>query len=401
MTSPLRAAQTSPQIVNPSFIALGLNDWDGMWMNRQQFMSRIGKKHPVIYSNGGWFSWDRQKAFNESTLTGRFDHKDNVFVDSSPAGLMRVPKLPLLEKVALKQLGKRLHKKANSISVEGTRILYIFHPSFVDYIDHIPHDVLIYHCYDNFAQMHNSDALKLNRDERMLLSRADYIFTSSEGTRDRFAEDHGRTDTLFLPNGVDFPMFNEASSDMPDFLLLEGMPEKRVGYVGSINDKLDISLIDQLSDRLTDVSFVFVGRANNHSDEIAALWKKITNKSNVIHYPSCERTVVPSVLKSMDANCLYYDMNDQGFARDGYPLKLHECLASGKPTISAGLRSVKAFERVVLIAETVDEWEKSIRHALSMPEHAPSDTQKRIEVAYENSWDNRVTDLLGHLLDPK
>jgi len=385
------------KIISPSFIAMGLNEWNGVWMNRQQLMSRVGQTYPVIYSNGGWFSWERKKALKCSTFSGEFIPSDNVVVDRSPTSLLRIPRIPFIDNIVLSLLGKRLNRALRRMNSSGTRILYIFHPSFVDYIDRIEHDILVYHCYDNFAQMHGSDSIKLLEEEAKLCSCADFIFTSSEGTRERFDSIYNRSDSIFLPNGVDFKLFDAASHNKPSFLKLEAIPEKKVGYVGSINDKLDISLIDELTERMKDVAFVFVGRVNNLPQNLSLIWERIITKPNVAYFPPCSQKEVPCVLKSMDVNAIYYDLNDSGFAKDGYPLKLHECLASGKPLVSSNLRAVREFSDSVLIAESIDDWEKKIRQAINTPDAAPASESVRIKVASENSWDQRVLSIFKHL----
>jgi hypothetical protein len=96
----------------------------------------------------------------------------------------------------------------------------------------------------------------------------------------------------------------------------------------------------------------------------------------------------------MDVNCLYYNVNDSGFAKDGYPLKLHECLASGSPLVSAGLRSVCEFKDDVLIAGDYEDWVTKIKQAIETPNVSPSNEKDRINVAMENSWDERVSVIL-------
>tara|TARA_Y100000310_G_C20703619_1_gene832401 strand:+ start:9479 stop:10642 length:1164 start_codon:yes stop_codon:yes gene_type:complete len=379
------------------FMVLAPNKWNSLWMNRQQLMSRIGKKYPVIYSNGPYFSWERKEAMSESTLRGSFHKQDNVILDTSPLMMMRFPIIPKLDEFIVKGNAKRWSVMMSHVAPKAKRVLYVFHPDYWDYVKHIPHDVLVYHCYDNFITM-ESGGEQMKEKEANLARQADFIFTSSEVNRDRIASDYDCEHATFLPNGVDFELFTETPASAAEkFLSQQPLREKRVGYIGSLNDKVDLKVVDHLSEKIVDADFVFVGRVNNLSESNQKLWDIISQRDNVKVYPPCDRTMVPGILKSMSVNCIYYDLSGDNFSSAGYPLKLHEYLASGKPAVSSAIRSVQAFSDVVGVAETHEKWEKMIRRALENPEEAPSDSDERITTASENSWDHRVDSLMRHM----
>jgi glycosyltransferase involved in cell wall biosynthesis len=382
------------------FIVLAPNEWDGLWMNRQQLMSRLGEHANVLYSRGAWFMWERAEALVKSSMLGEIKKQNNVWVEKAPAVMLRWPRIKLLNDLIKKQFSKRLTRMIDKRSYGKKRVLYLFHPKYLDYVDLIPHDLLVYHCYDDFITMPDSKPGMANK-EHQLCQRADKIITSSEVNRDRFAADYEREDTVFIPNGVDFPLFNEASSDAPEFLDVMESDAPCVGYVGSINDKVDLRIVDSLTKEKPGVNFVFVGRVNNLSLSNAALWSKILNRSNTYHYPSCPREVVPQVLKNMSVNCIYYDLSGANFSSAGYPLKLHEYLASGVPVVSSGIRSVKSFDDVVAVADENAEWSALIDRAIADPENAPGNKSMRIETAKDNSWDNRILTLIDHILADK
>ena len=90
------SAKESPVIQTPGsqfrLLVLAPNSWHGQWVNRQQLFSRIGLLHPVLYSSGGWFTWDRREpAWKRASWTGGFSRHNNVWVDQPPRILMRAP----------------------------------------------------------------------------------------------------------------------------------------------------------------------------------------------------------------------------------------------------------------------------------------------------------------------
>jgi len=325
------------------FFALAPNDWDGLWMNRQQLMSRVGVDSSVFYSNGLGFSWDRARILKEGKVKWAFEERDNVTIAKPPLYLMRYKKNEFADNFVIKKYANAIKSKLPKAPL----ILYVFHPEYVDYIKHIDYDYLVYHCYDDFISMPGSDAeTKSNEYELCLLAA------------------------------------KERSS----------ANRKKVGYVGSLNDKVDFSIVSYLvnSERLKLHDFHFTGRVNNLSKENQAIWDGVTNKSNVFYHESASRELVPSILKNMDVNCIYYDLSEENYSSSGYPLKLHEYLASGKPVVSSAIESVIEFSSVVLIPKNKEEWVEFIIKATSEPEFAPSNSRQRKMVAQKNDWNNRV-----------
>src|SRR4051812_47353152 len=90
---PIVAGRSRPAASRPArFIAMGTNEWEGPWMNRQQILSRLARSHPVLYTTGAWSTWDLQKpTWQSAPRFGRFERKDGVLLDRSPALLLRVP----------------------------------------------------------------------------------------------------------------------------------------------------------------------------------------------------------------------------------------------------------------------------------------------------------------------
>lgn len=384
--------------MNPThaFLALAPNTWDGLWMNRQQLMSRIGSRYPVIYSNGSFFSWQRREAFKNAPMLGKLQQQDGVYVDVPPALYLRYRKVPAIDEAVIRLHAKRWSRQLQKLAPAGQKVLYVFHPDYWIYAQYIDFDVLVYHCYDNFVDMERSST-SVQSNERALVQRADVVFASSEVNRRRIMHSYDRPEVQFLPNGVDFSLFADASEQAPEFLQLQTLRDQRVGYVGSINDKVDFALVDFLTDRFPAVDFVFVGRVVDLTESNAALWQRIQSKDNVRVYNRCDRHTVPSVLKNMSVNCIYYDLSGDNFSSAGYPLKLHEYLACGKPAVSAAIDAVKAFQDVVAVAESYEDWEQALANALANPERAPSDTQTRIDVARHNSWEDRVDAVMSRL----
>jgi len=78
------------------------------------------------------------------------------------------------------------------------------------------------------------------------------------------------------------------------------------------------------------------------------------------------------------------------------PLKMKEYLATGKPVITTPIKEASRLRDYVIIAERIDEWEKSIRNnikGISLEEY------KKREIFLKNeSWVNKTGEFLRILI---
>jgi hypothetical protein len=97
----------------------------------------------------------------------------------------------------------------------------------------------------------------------------------------------------------------------------------------------------------------------------------------------------------MDVHLLSYDMVAAPWTTYGSPLKLYECLAAGRPVVSAPLQTMKPMDGVIRVASSPAEWESAIEQALA--QEGPDLVARRRAIAAQNSWDVRVDALEARL----
>lgn len=372
------------------FIVLAQNKWQSRWMNRQQLFSRIGKEYNVVYGNGAIFTWHFTiKKFFSSLFQKRYVTQDNITVINPSYTFLRSHKVKSLDNISI---ANYLAKITEKTSKDKPIVLYIFNPKFVEYVKYIKHDYLVFHAYDDYSKQKGfGDQLK--QYEQSLATQADLIIASSLLIRDRYLESEPESKVKFVPNGVDYDTFSR-SYEQP--VELENIPQPRVGYVGAINLKADLALWFELASHFKDVSFVLVGPADQLTGEGLSIFNKLKGLKNSFYLGSKDKDQIASYMHHFDINTMIYKTNKSGWASSGYPLKLHEYLAVGKPVISSDIEAVRSFSNVVSIAEGVDEWVDSINSFLN--ESNPSNfLSKRREVAKSNTWECRTESILSYI----
>lgn len=369
------------------------NSWFGTWMNRQQLLSRIGQRSGVVYTTGLPAAWDIRLGTSYKLLGGgSVVQANNVYVESPPGHLVRWPSKVRYDRWVVGRYAKRLDRIAATELTAGTRLLYLFHPQFADYCEHLSFDRLVYHAYDLHSAAPGWNS-KLEAGEHALLKRADLVVASSKPLGETLAERGGR-DVTVVPNGVDFDAFRIPPDEVaiPDDMAR--IPYPRIGYVGQLSHKVDIRLIRLMAEQRPDWNIVLLGACVRLRPDQEADYESLERLPNVHILGSRDRAALPAYVNALDLGLLTYDINGT-WARYCYPLKLHEYLAAGLPVVSADLPVMEDFERVVRVARSPEEWIRQIESEL---ENDSEDARsERIGVASANSWESQTALLERHL----
>ena len=372
----------------PRIVALAVNTWEGPWMNRQQILSRLACKYPVLYSNGAWSRGDLKNGrWRTAAWTGKFDRVDDVLIDRAPALLSGMKYRRWLHRGVTRVVASRWRRRLRREG-HGPLIAYVFHPRLWPYAQSLHADFIVYHAYDLFRlQVGWSDALAAA--ERALIERADLVIGSSEVICDELRQ-QGAKNPVHVPNAADFDAFSAPpSGPAPDDL--QAIPSPRIGYIGKLSRKVDLRLVAELARANRHWQFVFVGSCESLDRESAdgvAIARTLPN----IHFLGFKpHTALPAYASRMDVNLICHRVDDALWTKGTFPLKLFEYLASGQPVVSADIPSVLPYRDVVSIARSPEAWEKAIRHGLDSG--GPGTPEARQAVARQNTWDLRVAAL--------
>lgn len=283
-------------------------------------------------------------------------------------------------------------------------VAFLFHPTFEPWLQWLDCSHVVYHVYDAYRMMETWTPDKVAMEKR-LIERADLITTSSAGMAETLPWG-GNQRARILNNGADSQRFMMANgAPCPDDLARISKP--RIGYVGSINPKLDLEMVLALSERHPTWQWVFIGPVymsglTPRDEKARQQWQQCQSRPNIHWLDRKSGEEMPAYLNNMDCHVICYHIarDQHGLKEDwvvhGYPTKLNECLATGRPVVAAAQQViVDDFQHVVRVAESHDEWDQALSDALDG--HAPGTIQERQAVAMTNTWDARV-DLLEQWL---
>jgi glycosyltransferase involved in cell wall biosynthesis len=208
------------------------------------------------------------------------------------------------------------------------------------------------------------------------MSRADLVVTDAiELYRERAAL---HPHVVRIPSGV--TPWPEGSARPPEWA--RGLPRPVIGYLGSIDHRIDLRLVEAVARRHPGWSVVLVGPVTDISVEAL---RRLPNVHLHAQVPDQE---VPSVLAAFDVGVMPYAGIEM--TRFTYPAKLHQYFAAGLPIASPRLPDLEEFAGLV---ETGDG-ERGFACAVSRAAVAPDRAAERRYVASRNTWEARHADLL-------
>ena len=205
------------------------------------------------------------------------------------------------------------------------RTVWLYTPLAYDLACTIGSDVLVYDAMDDLASFKGAPA-GLRTAQKATLEAADVVFA---GGRSLFwslrAE---RPDAHLLPSGVEPEHYAVDRPPRPD----EQRPV--AGYVGVIDERIDLDLVAELAYSLPDWEIRMVGPVLKIDPELLPQAPNIT-------YPGPKRyEELPRVMAEFDVALMPFALNEA--TRSISPTKTLECLAAGLPVVSTRVRDVVA-----------------------------------------------------------
>ena len=213
---------------------------------------------------------------------------------------------------------------------------------------------------------------------------ADIIFTNSEVMARRLGG--GRAEPLWVPNGVDVERFLDPGPPPPELARLE---KPLFGYVGKIQERLDVEMLGRLAESLQSGHLVIVGPflARGIKRKLAALPRTILLGDR--HYED-----IPGIMSAFDVGIMPHRIDPYTTSMD--PLKLYEYLAAGLPVVTTPVAGTEAFSEHVQIVGSADEFVTAC-HRASV--RGKAESVVRDQLSRNASWALRADRMLTTVLD--
>lgn len=366
---------TAPSTVG--VIALVPDSWGSVWMPRQQILTRLAHRFDVVWANPpkGWRQY--------WTPAGDSFLERQEFVQLAPQFTVMIPgkmrpcfySSDVLRRFIFSRMladARRYLQRRGATRI----VLHLWRHDFLEALDLVAHDMSCYHIDDEYS-FSNVD-LPNDPREVQLLHRADQVIVHSA----RLLEKKGGINphTALVPNGVDYAAFATPQAEPPD---LASVPRSRIGYVGVIKKQLDLGLLERIAQARPDWSIVMVGPIGNVSGKEQAL-ADLRARPNVHFLGAKLVEALPGYVQQMDVCIMCYEVNH--YTKYIYPLKLHEYLAAGRPSVASAIDAVLDHSDVVTIARSDEDWLSAIASSLEPSASGQAEVARRRARARQYDW---------------
>jgi glycosyltransferase involved in cell wall biosynthesis len=244
---------------------------------------------------------------------------------------------------------------------------------------------VVYDCMDELTAFKHAPRQLVQR-ENALFKMADLVFT---GGRSLYEAKRGRhPDVYCFPSSVDARHFAEAKAEHP---LLNGLPRPRLGYCGVIDERLDIALIDALSQARPDWQIVMVGPVVKIDPA------GLPRRANIHWLGQQSYDDLPGLISGWDVCLLPFALNEA--TRYISPTKTLEYMACGRPSVSTPIKDVvEPYGHLVSIAGTADDFIAACAAILQRTPQQQSDHALALaEIVARTSWD-ATAQAMGELI---
>jgi glycosyltransferase involved in cell wall biosynthesis len=370
--------------------------WDDIWRNRHQIMTRLARANRVLYVEPWPELWPTLRRWRQGPLL-RADLRgprlrrvqENLYVYSPALWVPRAARFPLswatdaIYMAFLRRVLKRLRFQRP--------ILWLFLPEMEIFIGRFDEKLVIYHIVDEYAGYGGVSATwrpVLQKMEEQLARRADLVFVTSPDLLERKRALNQKV--VLVPNAVDYQAFAALADQGPKAALPADMANIRppvAGYVGAINDKLDLPLLLQVAGKAPHWSFVLVGPITIQTMQGRQVLDALRALPHMHFLGPKSVADVPGYVAACAVCLLPYQINEWTKHIDS--LKLYEYLACGKPVVSTDIPAARRFAEVVRIVKDEGEFVSSMNSALD--EDGPAVRARRRQLAAQNTWEQRVS----------
>ena len=367
--SPARPASTPVPPAVPDLVVVSHLRWTWVWQRPQHLVSRFAALR-ATHGARTWYVEEPVATDVAEPTLGTEQHENVVRV------WLEVPRAPgQPEFLGFDAAGAEVYPalfRELVAAASGTSRpdVLLYTPMAYEIADALEPARLVYDVMDDLSSFKNApQGLRLR--QRRLLSQADLVFTGGRSLH-RAASAHRSAGCHLFPSGVETAHYASASA------MRRPRRRKVAGYVGVIDERLDLDLIAGIANALPDWTIRIVG-------PVAKIDPEQLPKAPNLEYPGqVPYADLPSVMAGFDVALMPFALNEA--TRAISPTKTLEYLAAGLPVVSTRVPDVVAdYGRVVHLADDADQFAAGCRQVVT---DSAAEREHRIRhIKKRQEWD--------------
>ena len=387
----------------PDLVVLSHLRWTWVWQRPQHLVSRLSR----LRAHDGSRTW-----FVEEPVSGDVDHPQLRTAECD--GVVRIwlvvptvpgqPEFLGFDDPAAAGYGGLVAQLLAERGRPAAPDVWLYTPMAFDLAQSLQGGRLIYDVMDDLSAFHNASA-GMSLRQRRALAEADVVFTGGRSLHQGVMGQR-RRDVHLFPSGVDRAHYASSRAlrqtrdgvDRAHYASSRALRQTRAtpvaGYVGVIDERIDLSLLAQLADQLPDWTVRVVGPVAKIDAAI------LPRAANIEYMGFTPYEQLPTVMAGFDVALMPFALNEA--TRSISPTKTLEYLAAGLPVVSTRVPDVVVdYGTVVHLADDANEFAAGCRRVLM---DDPTSRDRRVApLLARQEWDGiavSMDTLLGSTATP-
>lgn len=332
--------------------------WGFVYQRPQHLLSRFAKHTRVIFVE--------EPIWHEGPDVMRISQDaKNVFVA-----------VPHLEQGKTDCPIMRQQKLVNSIFPQlqiNRYFAWYYTPMALPFTEHLSPEFVVYDCMDELSAFKFAPPELTNR-EKQLLEMADVVFTGGHSIYENKKGTHPNIHPF--PSSIDKQHFGSARAITEDPADQAGIPHPRFGFIGVIDERMDIELVGKVAKAHPDWHFVMIGPVVKIDPAT------LPSSANIHYLGGKDYKELPSYIAGWDIAIIPFALNES--TKFISPTKTPEYLSAGKPVISTPIRDVVR-----------PYGDNKLVHIATTPEQFIAAAEKELKKRGRKTWLNKVDNFLA------
>ncbi len=282
------------------------------------------------------------------------------------------------------ELAKELEVSLKSVLkgyLSDSTVFFVLLPIWKTVIDNFKSNYIVYDMMDLYSGFPDAK-LEIVQWEEELLESSDLVITTADSLYD-FAK-RFNSNVVKIKNGCDLSNFENIKENG----LLDSLKKKPiVGYYGAITEWVDFEALKYVVKKNRDKYFVFLGSIDTNRA------RKLYFCRNVYFLGEVKHSELGGYLAYFDVCTIPFVLND--LIKSTNPVKFYEYISVGKPVVSSRFPELVQYEDICYLYDSKEEFDELIQKALESD--SKDVIEKRKEVAQENTWNERVEEVVKRI----
>lgn len=287
---------------------------------------------------------------------------------------------------------KRIEKILNLQNI----VFFSYNTMFTEFIGKLNEKLFVFDTVDNWLEHPTYPRLmrkkRLLKNYEIITKKADLIFTVSEELKNFYKKLNRDKDVHWIPNGVDYEHFNDErlinrKNELSNF------DRPIIGYLGTIESRLDFDLIAKIAKAHKDKEIVLCG----------PVWpivkreikQKLNKFKNVHMFGRINFDDAPGYVNKFNVAIIPHKLN--AFVQSMNPMKMYDYLACGKPIVATNGAGLNMFKDQIYFADDHEKFISAIDRAIK-DDSAEKQNERRAAVK-PHSWKSRADKMTKLIFD--